>query len=203
MTKPYLSMAGSYDCIAPYTTNQLPTYDSSGSPCKYLVEVTGASHCQWGVSNAECGLGETASGCASPPLSQAAQINTGLSYIEPYLDYYLKGQTNALVSFDSVYTADAADVRTHSCAGSTLGISDVSALHTSLYPNPAKGTLYLQSDKNIEALRVLDYTGQAVMQKSIKAATTDVDISALSAGIYVVEVTTIDGERSALKFSKE
>jgi hypothetical protein len=115
MTKPYLSLAGSYDCIAPYSTNQLPTYDSSGSPCKVLVEVTGASHCQWGVSNTECNLGQTLSGCANPPLSQSAQINTGLSYIEPYLDYYLKGTCRSWTSFDSVYTVDVTDTKTRSC----------------------------------------------------------------------------------------
>ena len=115
MTKPYLSLAGSYDCIAPYTTNQLPTYDSSGSPCKVLVEVTGASHCDWGVGGTTCGLGETLSGCANPPMSDAAQITTGLNYIEPYLDYYLKGICRSWTSFDSVYNADVADTKTRSC----------------------------------------------------------------------------------------
>ena len=115
MTKPYLSLAGSYDCIAPYTTNQLPTYDSSGSPCKVLIEVTGASHCDWGVGGTTCGLGETLSGCANPPLSDAAQITTGLNYIEPYLDYYLKGICRSWTSFDSVYNADVVDTKTRSC----------------------------------------------------------------------------------------
>jgi len=115
MTKPYLSLAGSYDCIAPYTTNQLPTYDSSGSPCKILIEVTGASHCDWGVGSTTCGLGETLSGCSNPPLSDAAQIASGLKYIEPYLDYYLKGICRSWTTFDSVYNADVVDTKTRSC----------------------------------------------------------------------------------------
>lgn len=115
MTKPYLSFAGSYDCIAPYGTNQQPTYDSSHSPCKVMVNITGASHCQFGLGNFQCNLGEGVSGCANPPLSRIAQINTVLGYLQPYLDYYLKGICRAWTSFDSVYSADAVNTKTRNC----------------------------------------------------------------------------------------
>jgi dienelactone hydrolase len=203
MTKPYLSFAGSYDCIAPYTTNQLPTYDSSGSPCKFLIEVTGASHCQWGVSNSECSLGESLSSCANPPLSETAQISTGLSYLEPYLDYYLKNLSNAFENFDSVYTADTADVRATNCLAFPLGMTDVSSLHTRIYPNPATNMVDIQADKNISELRLIDYTGKTIIQESLNAQTTDLNVSNLAAGIYLVEMTSNDGQRSTMKFSKE
>ena len=115
MTKPYLSFSGSYDCIAPYGTNQKPTYDSSGSPCKVLVEIAGASHCQFGSGNFQCNFGEGVSGCASPPTSRTTQINTVLAYIEPYLDYYLKGICRSWTSFDSVYNADVVNTKTRTC----------------------------------------------------------------------------------------
>jgi len=202
MTKPYLSFSGSYDCIAPYTTNQLPTYDSSGSPCKYLIEVTGASHCQWGVSNAACNLGESFSNCASPPLSQAAQINTGLGYLEPYLDHYLKWQASSLVSFDSVYTADQGSTKTKSCGVAPNGIRGISTLQASLYPNPATDIVYIQADNNIRSLRVMDYTGKVVVQREYNSQTINLNVSALASGIYMVEVTANNGARSAMKFSK-
>jgi hypothetical protein len=203
MTKPYLSLAGSYDCIAPYATNQLPTYDSSGAPCKFLIEVTGASHCQWGVSNTECNLGETVSSCANPPLSETAQINTGLSYIEPYLDHYLKGNANALQAFDSVYAADAADVKTSNCGAIANGINNISSIHARLYPDPAINTVLIEADKNISTLRLLDYTGKIVMQKTINSTSAKMNISGLVAGIYMIELSTADGQHSIMKFSKE
>jgi hypothetical protein len=203
MTKPYLSFAGSYDCIAPYTTNQLPTYDSSGSPCKFLIEVTGASHCQWGVSNTECNLGESVSGCASPPLSQTAQINTGLSYIEPYLDYYLKGESNSFESLDSVYMADTVDIKTNNCIATPQGIADISSPHTHLYPNPANDMVYIQADRDLSALRLIDYTGKTVMQENVNTQNTYLDISGLEEGIYLVEMTMAEGQRSTVKLSKQ
>ena len=203
MTKPYLSFAGSYDCIAPYGTNQLPTYDSSGSPCKFLIEVAGASHCQWGVSNSECSLGETVSGCANPPLSETAQIGTGLSYLEPYLDWYLKGVSNAFEVFDSVYTADAADVRATNCLAFPMGVRDVPSLHTRVYPNPANDILNIQTDKNISEVRLMAYTGETLKQNTVNAQTTELNVSNLAAGIYLVEITSADGQKATVKFSKE
>jgi predicted dienelactone hydrolase len=203
MTKPYLSFAGSYDCIAPYTTNQLPTYDSSGSPCKYLIEITGASHCQFGAGAATCNFGEGASGCANPPLSRSDQINAVLRYLEPYLDFHLKGIAAASVSFDSVYAADLTNTKTKKCPTSPNGIMDVSAAHIRSYPNPAADEVYIESDRKIKELRVLDYTGKVVMHLEANAERIKIDLANLTAGVYMVEVTTQDRGRSLVKFIKQ
>jgi len=203
MTKPYLSFSGSYDCIAPYTTNQLPTYDSCGSPCKYLIEIAGASHCQFGAGATTCNLGETASGCGSPPLSRTDQINKVLSYLEPYLDHYLKNVSTASATFDSVYTTDATSTKTKSCGTLPNGIADAGTAYCRIYPNPANDALYIESDKKINELRVIDYTGQQVMHNDVNATSAALQIAALSSGIYLVEITSSEGIRSVVKFSKQ
>lgn len=201
MIKPYLSFAGSYDCIAPYTTNQLPTYDSSGSPCKYLIELQGASHCQFGAGATTCNLGESASGCASPPLSRTDQINEVLSYLNPYLDYHLKGIASASTSFDSVYAADLTSTKTKNCSAAN-GIADAFTFRSAIYPNPATDMIYIDSDKKISELRVIDYTGRVVVQNA-EIEIRSLHVSSLSAGIYLIEMTTKDGQRSSVKFSKQ
>ena len=203
MTKPYLSFAGSYDCIAPYATNQLPTYDSSGSPCKYLIEISGASHCQFGAGATTCNLGEGASGCANPPLSRSDQINKVLGYLEPYLDHYLKNVINASGSFDSVYATDATSTKTKSCTVVHNGIADVDAVVSSLYPNPANDAVYIESDKKIKEVRVLDYAGQQVIHIEVNASSVAWQIAALSSGIYLVEITYVEGIRTVVKFCKQ
>jgi hypothetical protein len=115
MTKPYLAFAGSYDCIAPYASNQLPMYDSSGSACKVLVNINGASHCQFGAGNFQCNFGEGVSFCANPPTSRSSQINTTLRYMYPFFDYYLRGNCAAWTTFDNVYNADATNSKKRNC----------------------------------------------------------------------------------------
>lgn len=202
MTKPYLSFAGSYDCIAPYGTNQLPTYDSSGSPCKYLIELQGASHCQFGAGATTCNFGETTSGCGSPPLTRTNQINEVLSYLNPYLDYYLKSNGAAANTFDSVYAADATSTKTKNCTRPN-GISETTDMHSAIYPNPASDMVYINADQKINELYVIDYTGKVVMKRNINAETSSLDVSALHAGIYLIEMSTKEGQISVVKFSKQ
>jgi len=115
MYKPYLSFAGSSDCIAPPSTNQIPTYDSSHSVCKTLVEITNATHCQFALNNSTCVLGEDLTGCGTSSLSLSAQTDSTLSFLYPFLDYYLNGNCSAWTKFESVYAADPNDVLMQSC----------------------------------------------------------------------------------------
>ncbi len=115
MTKPYLAFAGTLDCVAPPATHQLPMYDSSGAPCKTYVNITNGRHCAFGNSNFQCNFGEGFSGCASSPLSTAAQINKCLFYLVPFLDYYLKGSCPAWTLFESRYNSNTADVLKKTC----------------------------------------------------------------------------------------
>ena len=105
MTKPYLDIAGSYDCIAPYATNQKVMYDSSTSPCNYLINISGASHCQFGDGNVQCNFGEGSSGCANPPTNRVTQMARVYNFLLPYLRYYLKKQCNGYTDLEAAYTA--------------------------------------------------------------------------------------------------
>lgn len=115
MTKPYLSFGGSSDCIAPVNTNQTPMYDSSGAPCKFLVNITNGLHCQYGNANTACSFGEGFSGCASSSLTRQQQIDKTLSFLVPYLDYYLKGDCSAWTRFEQVYSSNTTDVLRRNC----------------------------------------------------------------------------------------
>jgi hypothetical protein len=115
MTKPYLSFGGSSDCIAPVSTNQTPMYDSSGSACKFLVNITNGLHCQYGNANTACSFGEGFSGCATSTVTRQQQINKTLSFLVPFLDYYLKGDCAAWTQFEQVYSSNTTDVLRRNC----------------------------------------------------------------------------------------
>ncbi|MCW3126376.1 MAG: hypothetical protein JWO03_2034 [Bacteroidetes bacterium] len=201
MTRPYLSFAGSEDCIAPYGVHQKPTYDSCASPCKVLIEITGASHCQFDASNSICNLGETVSGCANPPMSRTDQINMVMGYLQPYLDHHLKGLSSASASFDSVYIADNVNTKATNCAGLPNGIENLSAQGISVYPNPANGVLYIKSDQEVSEVKLIDQLGQQIV--SVNAPDGKINVTAISAGIYTIEVITRNGQSSFFKIVRE
>lgn len=64
------------------------------------------------------------------------------------------------------------------------------------YPNPVKDVLNLSYTSEISTVRVLNLLGQEVVSKAVNATSTQVDMSQLSAGTYIVNVTVGDSIKS-------
>ena len=76
--------------------------------------------------------------------------------------------------------------------GGVLGINEAQLLNFSMFPNPSDGqvTLQLPSDANQAKVRIFDYLGKTLLQKSINKSNNTLDISNLTAGIYFVRIQT-------------
>ncbi|MCA1966644.1 MAG: T9SS type A sorting domain-containing protein, partial [Flavobacterium sp.] len=70
------------------------------------------------------------------------------------------------------------------------------------YPNPVRDILNISYTTEISSLRVINMIGQEVISKNINATSTQVDMSALSAGAYIVNVTVGDSVKT-LKVVKQ
>jgi len=68
-----------------------------------------------------------------------------------------------------------------------------------LYPNPANDIIAIHSDSTISSIVFYDILGKIVRRHF----TNEIDISALSKGIYLIQITTDDGKISTLKLLKE
>jgi dienelactone hydrolase len=101
MTAPSLVIAGSLDCVAPPSSNQVPIYNAISSPCKTYVSITGGCHCNFNSDNFNCNLGEST--CSpSGGLNRATQLNYVRAIIIPYLTYFLKGDCSAWTQFSNL-----------------------------------------------------------------------------------------------------
>ncbi|WP_375449293.1 T9SS type A sorting domain-containing protein, partial [uncultured Nostoc sp.] len=74
-----------------------------------------------------------------------------------------------------------------------------------LGPVPTSGTLTLQlsAGKTINELIINDLHGQRVVSHTVSQATTDVDVSFLPAGVYLLNVLTTDGQHLHTRFVKQ
>ena len=70
------------------------------------------------------------------------------------------------------------------------------------YPNPVKDILNVSYTSEISSLRVINMIGQEVISKNINATSAQVDMSQLSAGTYIVNVTIGDAVKT-LKVVKQ
>lgn len=70
------------------------------------------------------------------------------------------------------------------------------------YPNPVKDIFKVSYIKNISTVSVTNLVGQEVMSKKVNALQSDVDMSALASGTYLVKVTS-EGLTKTIKVIKE
>ncbi|MDP2687988.1 MAG: T9SS type A sorting domain-containing protein, partial [Aequorivita sp.] len=86
--------------------------------------------------------------------------------------------------------------------GTNLGTADNTIAGFSYYPNPTTGVLNLKSVDNIEHVLLYNLLGQVVIDNRVNATTSQVDITGLSTGTYLMKVT-VNGETGTYKVLKQ
>ncbi|GHC55510.1 T9SS type A sorting domain-containing protein [Ulvibacter litoralis] len=76
------------------------------------------------------------------------------------------------------------------------GVSDFDADSFSVYPNPVKDVLNISSKVAVDAVTIYDVLGKVVAQSQPAAISPKVDMSALSSGAYLVQVTIGDASKT-------
>lgn len=108
ITIPSLTLAASLDCVAPPPNHQLLMYQALNSNYKAYIEITNASHCQFGAASffSNCVLAEAfaCGGSAANFISTTNQHEQMIASSKPWLDYYLKGDCDAYDQFYNYMT---------------------------------------------------------------------------------------------------
>lgn len=110
----------------------------------------------------------------------------------------------SLVSLTARTSGEVLLVRVWEYGGGTVGTFKVSAYDASLsneefdsanflaYPNPVRDVFNLSYSSEIKTVRVVNLLGQEVISKQINTTSTQIDMSNLSIGTYIVNVTVGD-----------
>lgn len=188
---PALVFAGGNDCITPPETNQLLMYDSLSSDCKTLVQITGASHCQFADQNVFCSFGELTCSPA-PEISRAEQHRLVDTLLIPWLAYHLKGNCQASADFQNILTS-LDDWTSHQFCDPCIPVSTAELKEIpsfQVYPMPSLGDFYLKGPTGIQQLTVSIYNtyGIRVFQQDLENINEDVwEINArLLPGVYSI-----------------
>ncbi len=63
-----------------------------------------------------------------------------------------------------------------------------------LYPNPAQNTLFISGNTGDKLIKVYDVLGAVQITKTFKDGETEMDLSGLSTGLYLVRITNLTGK---------
>jgi hypothetical protein len=77
-----------------------------------------------------------------------------------------------------------------------LGTNDFEEASVTVYPNPVKDILNISTTTLVDSVVVYDVLGKVVLQAQPDAVSPSIDMSALSSGAYMVQVTTERGAKT-------
>jgi len=79
--------------------------------------------------------------------------------------------------------------------GETLGTDDFDTINVSVYPNPANNRITVQMGQgNMDSISVVDLKGSVLYsEQNLGANSKEIDIEALSQGMYLVRITSVNG----------
>ena len=81
------------------------------------------------------------------------------------------------------------------------GINSIAEDKLSIFPNPCKNSIHLESSKTFDSYLLTEITGRMVNRGII--TNSKIDVSQINSGIYILSATTKDGEKSSVKIIKE
>jgi hypothetical protein len=88
-------------------------------------------------------------------------------------------------------------------SGQATDVSEVAKENFSIYPNPATSVLYVVAETQIKTINIVNVTGQTVKVISNKDVTTEINVSDLLNGYYLIRVETANGAVITKSFVKQ
>lgn len=109
--------------------------------------------------------------------------------------------TNGSSTVIGLFNGGSDQVAWSSVIGGTVGISENSLKDFSFYPNPASDVISLKAANSIESVAIYNLLGQQVLSAKVGATTSEINVSALTTGTYIMKVT-VNGQTGSYKVLK-
>ncbi len=121
--QPSLMIAGTNDCVTPLAEHQGLIHAALASSCSTLVEIDGASHCQFAASDFFCNTGEF----CSASISRTEQHERTLALLVPWLGAQLRDDGADWIEFGQALRSPNNASVTGSCNPGPLRICEAQA----------------------------------------------------------------------------
>ena len=83
----------------------------------------------------------------------------------------------------------------------TVGIAEIERLNLDLYPNPVRNILNLEVEEQIDRIEIMDVTGKQII--TLKNPGKQISFSDLQPGMYMLKITSVDGNYTVKKIQKQ
>ncbi|MDD4214621.1 MAG: T9SS type A sorting domain-containing protein [Bacteroidales bacterium] len=189
VTIPTLVISGADDCVAPPDEHQLLMYNALASSCKVYISITNGGHCNFANYNLACTFGEETCNPGGVDITRKEQQAITMSFLIPYLDFFLKGVEVSWYEFTDSLTNSTKITHIKNCDIDPSGIAEAKNTEVNIYPNPSTGNLNISLAGDERAfIELSDITGRVILKRETDRQITKLDISTLIQGVYFVKV---------------
>ncbi len=84
----------------------------------------------------------------------------------------------------------------------SAGLSEIQATSNTIYPNPTNGILKFNLPNNPSSIGIFTLDGKLMLQQEVSSSQSQMDVSSLSSGVYMCQVTNADGSIVTNRFTK-
>ena len=132
------------------------------------------------------------------------QMQNTVNPVSSLNDEFKFAEYNSELYFSGSCTTITAGYELCKLTASALSVPlpSIQAPAVSIYPNPAKDKLYINSSGNITSILIKDASGRIVVHPNVFSGTDCIEISHLVKGVYFLSLTT-KNQIQTLKFIKE
>ena len=96
------------------------------------------------------------------------------------------------------------DTATHTFNIGILGTQDIELVNTTVYPNPMKDKLFIESESEINNVVLRDILGRTVIELNDSVnSISEANVSNLGDGIYFITLTAENNHSKTIKLVKE
>ncbi len=120
-----------------------------------------------------------------------AAIDT-IALTRPWIFFTKKGDLNTSVFVIGSHAEDTISLTQNIC-GTGVGISEDLFQPFTLYPNPVANTVTIETKTGSGNYQLHDVTGKLLLSGTLNATRFNLDVSALSKGVYFLSLQTIKG----------
>jgi len=125
-------------------------------------------------------------------LSTQIAFNDSSCVNQPELVFESDGTSTYIIMIEGYSDTFAGNFQLELTCETILGVSSFGQSQTTIYPNPVQDILNISSETTIESATVYSMTGVSLFTTTIGDTSGEIDLSALSSGVYFVQTESND-----------
>lgn len=117
-------------------------------------------------------------------------------------NWYKAGVTHELANVSDITGSSTSQSAYYTSVPANLGLEESELINLLMFPNPTNGTIHINSDEVISKIEVYQLSGELAMEQVINNTSSEMNLSELNTGMYLVKVYGTNGAVSIKRITK-